>query len=336
MLSAPLRNAALYLSAMNQSRAKVVFDPIYELVARALLRDDPPMSPKLLEKRYPEILFLDYRARNRKLAYYVEDWDFSLARPELLTPRQRQMMHTVALGETSGAAVGDGFLRAFRTIPDLAAFFGVWFVEELNHFLGYHRYLERMNEAWPQERALAVAEVEFRPYSDDPMELAACNMYQELLGYLIYRSFGQQARDPFLSKMLTRFAKDELRHYIYYQDVVGRHLQAHPGFRRTILKVFLKATSPFNQVSGGPKQFVEHLRRGIFYFRKAEFDYFGDQLELLLGKRLDGFFGRYFEGQLPPCQSCQKELYLCGCEEYEPEVPRLHEARRPFPVQAQA
>ena len=68
------------------------------------------------------------------------------------------MMHTVALGETSGAAVSDGFLRAFRTNPELAAFFGTWFTEELNHFLGYHMYLRQMGEPWPAARGLAVAE----------------------------------------------------------------------------------------------------------------------------------------------------------------------------------
>jgi hypothetical protein len=317
-----LRRAATYLFAVNQSRAKVVLDPIYGLFAAGLLRDRPPLSKKLADKQYDEVLFLDYRTRARKLAYWVEDWDFGEARPELLTPRQRQMMHTVALGETSGSAVADGFLRAFRTIPDLAAFFGVWFVEELNHFIGYHLYLDRMNERWPMERAQTVAEVEFLPYAEDPMEVAACNMYQELVGYLVYRSFARQARDPFLARMLAQFAKDELRHYKYYQDVVGRHLQNHPDFRRKVLKTFLKATSPFNQVSGGPAKVIEHLQRGVFYFRKPEFEFFCDQIEFLLGKRLDDFFAFYFRRNLPPCETCGEELYQCACVEYEPSVPR--------------
>jgi hypothetical protein len=318
-----LRTAGTYLFALNQSRAQVVLDPIYELVAARMLRGDAPLHPSLREKKYGDVLFLDYRAQSRKLAYWIEDWDFGAARPELLTPNQRAMMHTVTLGETSGAAVGDGFLRAFRTIPDLAAFFGVWFTEELNHFMGYHLYLERMNEAWPEARALAVAAVEFRPYADDPMEIAAANMYQELVGYLIYRSFAKQARDPFLARMLDQFAKDELRHYKYYQAVVARHLQAEPGFRRQVLKTFLKATSPFNQVSGGTKQVLEHLQRGIFYFRKAEFDFFLDQVEFLLGQRFESFFAFYFRGNAPPCGTCGQELFQCACEDFEPAVPRV-------------
>ncbi len=332
-LQKTLRTAGTYLYAFNQSPAKVVLDPIYELVAAGLLRGDVPLHPKLREKVFGEVLFLDYRAQSRKLAYFIEDWDFTQARPELLTQNQRAMMHTVALGETSGAAVGDGFLRAFRTIPDLAAFFGTWFTEELNHFMGYHLYLERMREPWPEARARAVAAVEFRPYADDPMEIAAANMYQELVGYLIYRSFAKQARDPFLARMLDQFAKDELRHYKYYQNVVARHLKANPGFRKQVLKTFLKATSPFNQVSGGTKQVLEHLRRGIFYFRKPEFDFFLDQVEFLLGQRLERFFSFYFRGNAPPCESCGQELFQCACEDFEPSVPR-REVAQPDPSPA--
>src|SRR6478609_5892384 len=88
---------------------------------------------------------------------------FPQAKPELLTPRQRQMMHTVALGETSGSAVADSFLRYFRTNPELAAFFGTWFTEELNHFIGYHMYLRQMGEPWPAARGMAVAETDVLP-----------------------------------------------------------------------------------------------------------------------------------------------------------------------------
>ena len=55
------------------------------------------------------------------------------------------MMHTVTLGETSGSAVADGFLRTFRSHPELAAFLGTWFTEELNHFMAYHLYLSKMD-----------------------------------------------------------------------------------------------------------------------------------------------------------------------------------------------
>ena len=50
----------------------------------------------------------------------------------------------------------------------------------------------------------------FRPYAEDPYEVAACNMYQELVGYLVYRCFGKQVNDPFLASMLKQFAKDEM------------------------------------------------------------------------------------------------------------------------------
>jgi hypothetical protein len=335
-LSDSLRAAARYVYAVNQSPVKVVLDPIYEGVAATLLRGTDQPSAELMKKTFPENLFFEYRERSRKLQYFIEDFDFSQARPDLLTPRQRRMMHTVTLGETSGAAVADGFLRAFRTMPEVAAFFGVWFVEELNHFLGYHNYLQQMGEGWPEERGMNVAKVDFRPYSDDPMEIAACNMYQELLGYLVYRSFGKQVRDPFLANLLQRFAKDELRHYKFYQDVVARHLQKNPDFRKIVLKVFFKATSPFNQVSGSYANVIEHLKNGIYYFRKPEFDYFMGQLEFLVGKDMSAVFEWFFRSHIAPCGLCHQDVHLCACEDFEHReleaVPGQQSAPRSQPV----
>jgi hypothetical protein len=315
------RKSAMWAYALNQSRAKIVMDPIYLGVARLLLRDTPGPSKKLQNETFAPNLFFPYRALSRKLQYFIEDWDFAEAQPELLTPRQRQMMHTVALGETSGAAVSDGFLRAFRTNPELAAFFGTWFTEELNHFIGYHIYLRQMGEAWPAARGLEVAETEVIPYANDPMEVAACNMYQELLGFLVYRSLAKQVKDPFLSKMLAQFAKDELRHFRFYQDVVARHIQDNPPFRAVVLKVFLKATSPYNQISGGPSNVLDHLAMGAFYFRKPEFDFFLRENEYLFGTNLSAFWNWYFKDVGAPCAFCAKSTHQCACEHYEDGEP---------------
>ena len=316
-----LRRSAMWAYAMNQSRAKIVMDPIYLAVARRVLPASTPLSPKLASESFDANLYLAYRAQSRRLQYFIEDWDWSEAKPELLTPRQRQMMHTVALGETSGSAVADGFLRAFRSHPELAAFFGTWFTEELNHFMAYHLYLAKMNEAWPAERGLEVAEVSFLPYADDPMEVAAANMYQELIGFLVYRSFAKQAKDPFLAKMLAQFAKDECRHFRYYQDVVARHIQKNPDFRYNVLRVFLKATSPYNQVSGGASNTLDHLAMGAFYFRKPEFEYFLKENEYLFGTDLRSFWEWYFQGVVDACVVCAEEPYQCSCDHFEDGEP---------------
>lgn len=318
------RQAAMYVFAVNQSRAKVLTDPIYLLVAKRLLPADLPLHPRLAKEKIPDNLYLAYRAQSRRLQYFIEDWDFNEARPELLTPRQRQMMHTVALGETSGAAVSDGFLRAFRYHPELAAFFGTWFTEELNHFIGYHAYLERMGQRWPVQRGLDVAAVDFIPYAEDPMEVATCNMYQELLGFVVYRSISRQVKDPFLSRMLAQFAKDECRHYKFYQQVVARQIQRDPAFRAVVLKVFLKATSPYNQVSGGARNTLDHLQMGAFYFRKPEYEYLLGQLEYLLGTPLRSFFDWYFKDVVAPCTRCARQLVQCDCTDYEDrEAPEI-------------
>ena len=158
-------------------------------------------------------------------------------------------------------------------------------------------------------------------YADDPMEVAACNMYQELLGFLIYRSFATQVKDPFLARMLDQFAKDECRHFRFYQDVVARHLQQNPSFRPVVLKVFLKATSPYNQISGGPANVLDHLTMGAFYFRKREFEYFLRENEYLLGTNLRPFWDWYFRGVIEPCTHCGSEVHACSCTHFEDDKP---------------
>ncbi len=320
MLETLPSTAVKYAFAYNQSRLAPVLDPIYALVSRALLSDSVPLSPKLLARTYEDNMFDAYRARARKLQYFVEDLDFSQARPEWLTRQERSFVHTTTLGETSGMAVSDGFLRAFRTSPELGPFFGTWFVEELNHYRGLHRYTEKMGERWPADKVHAVAEVEFRPYSDDVHEIATCNAFQELVAYLVYRSFANQVKDPFLANMVRQFSKDELRHFRFYQDVVARHIQREPGFRATVLKVFLKATTPYNQVSGGATNTIENIENGLFYFRKPEYDYFLDQVEFLLGTRMESLFDLYFTQLSTTCPTCHTVSFRCECKEFEPHV----------------
>jgi hypothetical protein len=319
---APMRStltstAVRYAFAYNQTRLRTVLDPVYSLVSKALLRDSTPLSKALAARTFDDNLYDAYRQRARKLQYFVEDWAFDEARPDVLTAQERRFVHTTTLGETSGMAVSDGFLRAFRTSPELGPFFGTWFVEELNHLRGFHHYVVKMGDRWPADKVHAVAEVEFRPYSDDVNEVAACNAFQELVAYLVYRSFGAQVKDPFLAKMVKQFAKDELRHFRFYQDVVARHIQRQPRFRATVLKVFLKATTPYNQVSGTPLEAVTHLENGLFYFRAAEFEYFLDQVEFLLGTRLESLFDLYFSQLSSTCPQCSSLTHRCRCVEFE-------------------
>lgn len=311
------RRGAQLVFAVNQSALAPAIDPLYRAAARVMLRPETPLSAELAAKTFPEDLFLEYRRRARKVQYFVEDLDFSRAQPERLTERQRRFVATTTLGETSGMAVSDGFLRAFRTSRELAPFFGTWFVEELNHFYGFHRYVAAMGAQWTPRDVERVAEVEFRPYSDDVEEIATCNMFQELVAFLVYRSFAKQVNDPLLAELVARIAKDELRHFRFYQDYVARHVQRHPAFRQTVLKVFLKATTPFNQVSGGARRTVENIKNGFFYFRAAEFSYFLDQVEFLLGDRLEPAFDAYFSLFAEPCDACGARLHRCACQVFE-------------------
>jgi hypothetical protein len=306
-----------YSVAINQSPAKILLDPVYEAIGALLVNGRVPLSPRLAATRYEDNLYFKYRRNSRRVQWSIDDWNFREARPDLLTARQRALLHTFATGETSGFTVGASFLQSFRNSPELGAFFSIWFFEEMNHYFGYHRYLERMGEPWSSERKEKVTGVRFLPYSEDPLEVAAANMHQELIGYLVYRSFARQCRDPFLAALVDTFAKDELRHYKFYQGVVGREIQRRPRFRAIVLKHFFKASTPLNQVSGGPAKVVANLTGPAFYFRRPEFEYMLRQIEFLVGDRLEGLFSWFYRRNLPPCGFCGEETFRCACERFE-------------------
>ena len=87
-----------------------------------------------------------------------------------------------------------------------------------------------------------------------------------------------------------------------------------------VLKVFLKATTPYNQVSGGARSALQNIQNGMFYFRKPEYDYFLDQVEYLLGTRLESTFDAYFGLFAPSCDRCGVPTFRCGCKELEPHA----------------
>ncbi len=143
-------------------------------------------------------------------------------------------------------------------------------------------------------------------------------MYQELAAYLVYRSFASQCTDPFLAKMVDRFAKDELRHYKFYETVLARRIQRDPPFRKIVLKHFLKATSPMNQVSGSAKTALGHIMRTAFFVRRREFDFMLKRCEFLFGASLEEYFTFFYKGHLQACAQCEEEVFLCGCEQFDP------------------
>lgn len=309
------KTAVRYVSAVNQSRAAVVLDPMYETIAAAVLTR-VPISNELRSETIDPDLFPKYAQNYKKTQWSVDDLDFSQARPELLTERQRQLIHIFAGGESTFTAAAS-FLHAFRNHTELNSFFALWLLEEFNHHHTFHRYLARMGEGWTEQRRHKVTDVAFRPYGEDAMEVAAANMYQELAAYLVYRSYARQLKDPWFARLMNTIAKDELRHYKFYEAVVAREIQRNPGFRKVALKHFFKATTPVHQISDSPSAFVDFLFATSFYFRKPEFDFMMRQTEYLFGDSLEGLFAWFFRKHLAPCTHCQTEVFRCNCETYE-------------------
>jgi hypothetical protein len=59
------RKSAMWAYAINQSRAKVVMDPIYMAVARRILPARTPLSPKLAAETFAWNLYLAYSTSSR-------------------------------------------------------------------------------------------------------------------------------------------------------------------------------------------------------------------------------------------------------------------------------
>jgi hypothetical protein len=70
MLEKGFRRSAMWAYALNQSRAKVVMDPIYLGVAKTLLRGTRAPSEKLSSEKFPTNLYFPYRALSRRLQYF--------------------------------------------------------------------------------------------------------------------------------------------------------------------------------------------------------------------------------------------------------------------------
>src|SRR5678815_2590060 len=66
---AVFRKSAMWAYAFNQSRAKVLMDPIYLAVARRILEKETPLSRKLASEKFEGNLFLAYRTQSRRLQY---------------------------------------------------------------------------------------------------------------------------------------------------------------------------------------------------------------------------------------------------------------------------
>ena len=110
-----------------------------------------------------------------------------------------------------------------------------------------------------------------------------------------------------------------------FRELVARRAAREPlayvlgewGFRRLVLKHFLKATTPVNQVSGSVANTIGYLSTAAWYFRKPELDFLMKSTKFLLGDSLEPHFNFFYRRHLPPCELCQREVFRCACEQFE-------------------
>jgi hypothetical protein len=74
-------------------------------------------------------------------------------------------------------------------------------------------------------------------------------------------------------------------------------------------------------VSGGPRATVEHLSRASFYFRRPEYDFLLREVTYLFGQSFETLFAAFYRRHLPPCELCEKEIFLCACERFDTPHP---------------
>jgi acyl-[acyl-carrier-protein] desaturase len=92
--------------------------------------------------------------------------------------------------------------------------------------------------------------------------------YQELATRVEHRNTGKITEDPVAERLLTRVAKDENLHMIFYRNIVDAALQLLPGpTMRAITDEVVNFQMPGSVIPGFARKAVQMAKAGIYDLR---------------------------------------------------------------------
>ena len=161
--------------------------------------------------------------------------------------------------------------RAFGRDTAWGAWVHRWTAEEGRHAFCIRDYLLVTRGVDPDELERARMETMEVGYDsgDKPLlNVCAYVSFQELATRVSHRNTGRYTQDPIAEKLLTRVAKDENLHMIFYRNIVAAALELTPSqTMRAITEEVLRFQMPGSVIPGFARKAVQMAKAGIYDLR---------------------------------------------------------------------
>ena len=188
-----------------------------------------------------------------------------------LSPIARTALEVNLLTEDNLPSYHREIDRAFGRESAWGTWVNRWTAEEGRHAFCIRDYLLVTRGVDPDE--LERARMQTMETGFDSGEKALLNVcayvsFQELATRVSHRNTGKITEDPIAEKLLTRVAKDENLHMIFYRNIVEAALQIAPGpTMRAITDEVIDFQMPGAVIPGFARKAVQMARAGIYDLR---------------------------------------------------------------------
>ena len=197
-----------------------------------------------------------------------EPWSVEQSR---LSPIARTALEVNLLTEDNLPSYHREVERAFGRDSAWGTWVNRWTAEEGRHAFCIRDYLLVTRGVDPDELERARMETMELGYDsgDKPLlNVCAYVSFQELATRVSHRNTGRYTEDPIAEKLLTRVAKDENLHMIFYRNLVAAALELAPDqTMRAIRDEVVTFQMPGSIIPGFSRKAVQIARAGIYDLR---------------------------------------------------------------------
>ncbi len=188
-----------------------------------------------------------------------------------LSPIARTALEVNLLTEDNLPSYHREIDRAFGRDSAWGTWVNRWTAEEGRHAFCIRDYLLVTRGVDPTELERARMETMEQGYdSDDKKLLNVCAYvsFQELATRVSHRNTGRYTEEPIAEKLLTRVAKDENLHMIFYRNLVTAALELSPSqTMRAITEEVVGFQMPGSIIPGFNRKAVQIAKAGIYDLR---------------------------------------------------------------------
>ena len=204
--------------------------------------------------------------------------DFAFLGGEDYAPEQSRLSDTAKAAMFTNLLTEDNLPSYHREIATRfgrdgawGTWVGRWTAEENRHGIALRDYLVVTRGVDPVELERARMEYMTSGYDSGdrgPLETVAYVSFQELATRVSHRNTGKVTGDPIADKLLTRIAKDENLHMIFYRNIVAAALEMEPDLTmRAIADEVIKFEMPGATMAGFRRSSILIAKAGIYDLR---------------------------------------------------------------------